>query len=100
MIRLKEYIIRNGNGLCMKEGEQIGTKAGKVRGAIHAYDIRLPVSPNQIILIIIIKPDAYYCFKVYCFKVYSFIKSQVTYRTCLQSKYRLYEIRPTGPSRR
>ena len=33
-------------------------------------------------------------------KVYSFIKSQVTYRTSLQSKYRLYEIRPTGPARR
>ena len=33
-------------------------------------------------------------------KLYSFIKSQVTYRTCLQSKYRLYEIRPTGPARR
>ena len=32
--------------------------------------------------------------------IYSFIKSQVTYRTCLQSKYRLYEIRPTGPARR
>ena len=31
---------------------------------------------------------------------YSFIKSQVTDRTCLQSKYRLYEIRPTGPARR
>ena len=28
-------------------------------------------------------------------QVYSFIKSQVTYRTSLQSKYRLYEIRPT-----
>ena len=28
------------------------------------------------------------------------LKSQVTYRTCLQSKYRLYEIRPTGPARR
>ena len=27
--------------------------------------------------------------------VYSFIKSQVTYRTSLQSKYRLYEIRPS-----
>ena len=25
-------------------------------------------------------------------KVYSFIKSQMTYRTCLQSKYRLYKI--------
>ena len=35
-----------------------------------------------------------------CFKVYSFIKSQVTYRTSLQSKYRLYEIRPTGTARR
>ena len=32
--------------------------------------------------------------------VYSFIKSQVTDRTCLQSKYKLYEIRPTGPARR
>ena len=32
--------------------------------------------------------------------VHSFIKSQVTYRTCLQSMYRLYEIRPTGPTRR
>ena len=28
------------------------------------------------------------------------LKSQVTYRTCLQSKYRLYEIRPTSPARR
>ena len=28
------------------------------------------------------------------------LKSQVTHRTCLQSKYRLYEIRPTGPARR
>ena len=28
------------------------------------------------------------------------LKSQVTCRTCLQSKYRLYEIRPTGPARR
>ena len=33
-------------------------------------------------------------------KVYSFIKSQVTDRTCLQSKYKLYEIRPTGTARR
>ena len=33
-------------------------------------------------------------------KVYSFIKSQVTYRTSLQSKYKLYEIRPTGLARR
>ena len=32
--------------------------------------------------------------------VYSFIKSQVTDRTCLQSKYKLYEIRPTGTARR
>ena len=34
------------------------------------------------------------------FIVYLFIKSQVTYHTRLQSKYRLYEIRPTGPARR
>ena len=27
-------------------------------------------------------------------KVYSLIKSQMTDRTCLQSKYKLYEIRP------
>ena len=33
-------------------------------------------------------------------EVYSFIKSQVTDRTCLQSKYKLYEIRPTGTARR
>ena len=32
--------------------------------------------------------------------IYSFIKSQVTDRTCLQSKYKLYEIQPTGPARR
>ena len=32
--------------------------------------------------------------------VYSFIKSQMTDRICLQSKYKLYEIRPTGPARR
>ena len=31
--------------------------------------------------------------------IYSFIKSQVTYPTCLQLKYRLYEIRPTDPAR-
>ena len=29
------------------------------------------------------------------YEVYSFIKSQVTDRTCLQSKYKIYEIRPT-----
>ena len=34
--------------------------------------------------------------KVYL--TYSFIKSQVTYCTWLQSKYRLYEIRPTSPA--
>ena len=33
--------------------------------------------------------------KLWLTEVYSFIKSQVTYRTCLQSEYRLYEIRPT-----
>ena len=39
------------------------------------------------------KPDYYYYYNLIIFV--SFIKSQVTYRTCLQSKYRLYEIWPT-----
>ena len=42
---------------------------------------------------------AYYYSTVF-FKVYPFIKSHMTDRTCLQSKYKLYEVRLTGPARR
>ena len=72
------------------------------RPLIMAYtELRGCILYSVIIIIVITLSDlVYYSFKWPPYFVYSFINSQVIYRTCLHSKYKLSEIRHTGPARR